>query len=628
MTDDRAEFLFESNVVKHLFALNRYFGKYKLRVGAGVLFVILSNAFRTYNPRMVGKAIDSVADFLRQATLPGNDLASSIIESNLGKQLFIFFCIYMGIALMEGLFTFLMRQTIIVVSRLIEFDLKNDIYSHYQDLDTAFYKRNNTGDLMNRITEDVSRVRMYAGPAIMYSVNLFFTIAFAVSAMLSINPKLTLYVLIPLPVLSFIIYYVNTLIEKVSTEIQAKLSDLTTQAQENYSGIRVVQAYHREENMAQHFEAESNLYKQKSLHLAKIDAIYFPAMNFLIGLSLIATIYFGGIQVGAGQLTPGNIAEFLIYMNMLMWPVSSLGWVASLIQRAAASMKRINEFMKVKPAIRNQTAEIRAQKSERRKLMKDEAIDHITLQGEVEFSNVSFVYPDTGIRALHNLSFKIPKGQRWAVIGRTGAGKTTIAELLMRMYDVSSGNILIDGKDVREWHLGSLRHQIGYVPQDVFLFSETVAENIAFGVKTFSQSDVEQFAKYASVDTEIERFQHGYKTMIGERGVTLSGGQKQRISIARALIKQPNMLILDDCLSAVDAATEKSIQQQLDEVLKSKTAIIITHRIFSLIHFDNIIVLENGTIAEQGTHEQLLQRKGIYAGLYAHQLEEEKSEVG
>jgi len=396
------------------------------------------------------------------------------------------------------------------------------------------------------------------------------------------------------------------LIEKVSTEIQAKLSDLTTQAQENYSGIRVVQAYNREENMAQHFEAESNLYKTKSLHLAKIDAIYFPAMNFLIGLSLIATIYFGGIEVGAGKLTAGNIAEFLIYMNMLMWPVSSLGWVASLIQRASASMKRINEFLKQQPTIENN----------------NQAIEK--LQGDIAFNNVSFVYPDTGIKALKNVSFNIPKGQRWAIIGRTGSGKTTIAELLMRMYDVTDGTIKIDNKNLRDWNLGNLRHQIGYVPQDVFLFSDTVSENIAFGVKEMQQSEVEKFARYASVDTEIERFQYGYETMIGERGVTLSGGQKQRISIARALIKQPNMLILDDCLSAVDAATEKAIQQQLDEVLRGKTAIIITHRIFALIQFDNILVLDDGAIAEQGTHDQLMKRKGIYAGLYAHQMEEER----
>lgn len=592
--------------MKHLFTLNKYFGRHKLRVIGGILFVILSNAFRTYNPRIVGDAIDSVATFLKQAQLPGGDAIKGVLNTGLGKELFIFFCIYMGIALMEGLFTFLMRQTIIVVSRLIEFDLKNDIYRHYQQLDTAFYKRNNTGDLMNRVTEDVSRVRMYVGPAIMYSVNLFFTIAFAVAAMLSINVKLTLYVLIPLPILSFIIYYVNNLIEKVSTEIQAKLSDLTTQAQENYSGIRVVQAYNREEKMGQHFEAESNLYKTKSLRLAKIDAIYFPAMNFLIGLSLIATIYFGGIEVGAGNLTAGNIAEFIIYMNMLMWPVSSLGWVASLIQRASASMKRINEFLQQQPTIKNNSNA------------------NENLQGNIAFNNVSFVYPDTGIMALKNVTFNIPTGQRWAIIGRTGSGKTTIAELLMRMYDVTEGAIAIDGKDVRQWNLGNLRYQIGYVPQDVFLFSDTVAENIAFGVEETKQNEVVKFARYASVDTEIERFQNGYETMIGERGVTLSGGQKQRISIARALIKQPNMLILDDCLSAVDATTEKAIQQQLDEVLRGKTAIVITHRIFSLIRFDNILVLDDGAIAEQGTHEELLKRKGIYAGLYAHQMEEER----
>ncbi|MFN8293560.1 MAG: ABC transporter ATP-binding protein [Chitinophagales bacterium] len=572
---------------------------------AGILFVVLSNAFRTYNPRIIGKAVDEVVAFLSNV-VPGNNVLQSALESELGKSLFAFFIIYIGVALLEGIFTFLMRQTIIVVSRYIEFDLKNDLYQHYQSLDTSFYRTNSTGDLMNRITEDVSRVRMYVGPAIMYSVNLFFTIAFAVWAMLNINVELTLLVLIPLPILSFVIYYVNNKIEKSSTVIQEQLSDLTSQAQENYSGIRVVQAYAREEAMLHYFEQESNSYKEKNLKLAKIDAIYFPAMNLLIGTSLIITIYAGGIKVGSGAVTAGNIAEFLIYMNMLMWPVSSLGWVASLIQRAAASMKRINDFFAIQPTIVNSTAQTHHMK------------------GGVDFEGVTFTYPETGVTAIKNISFSIPAGEQWAIIGKTGSGKTTIAELIMRMYDVSSGSIKIDGEDIRAWNTGNLRAQIGYVPQDVFLFSETVEENIAFGMKETNVEDVKLFAKRASVHEEIERFPQQYQTILGERGVTLSGGQKQRISIARALIKQPCMLILDDCLSAVDVATEKAIQQELSQSIKGKTTIVITHRIFSFMQFNKIIVLNDGQIAEMGTHEELLQKSGIYQTLFELQKHSEQ----
>jgi len=574
-------------------------------VFAGILFVVLSNAFRTYNPRIIGKAVDEVVAFLSNV-VPGNNVLQSALESELGKSLFAFFIIYIGVALLEGIFTFLMRQTIIVVSRYIEFDLKNDLYQHYQSLDTSFYRTNSTGDLMNRITEDVSRVRMYVGPAIMYSVNLFFTIAFAVWAMLNINVELTLLVLIPLPILSFVIYYVNNKIEKSSTVIQEQLSDLTSQAQENYSGIRVVQAYAREEAMLHYFEQESNSYKEKNLKLAKIDAIYFPAMNLLIGTSLIITIYAGGIKVGSGAVTAGNIAEFLIYMNMLMWPVSSLGWVASLIQRAAASMKRINDFFAIQPTIVNSTAQTHHMK------------------GGVDFEGVTFTYPETGVTAIKNISFSIPAGEQWAIIGKTGSGKTTIAELIMRMYDVSSGSIKIDGEDIRAWNTGNLRAQIGYVPQDVFLFSETVEENIAFGMKETNVEDVKLFAKRASVHEEIERFPQQYQTILGERGVTLSGGQKQRISIARALIKQPCMLILDDCLSAVDVATEKAIQQELSQSIKGKTTIVITHRIFSFMQFNKIIVLNDGQIAEMGTHEELLQKSGIYQTLFELQKHSEQ----
>ncbi len=585
--------------MKELATLNKYFANYKWKILAGICFVICANLLNVINPLITGKAVDLIADNLKKVS-NSNELFVSIRDT-IDRQVFILFLKYLGVALLAGTFTFLMRQTIIVVSRLIEYDMKNAIYDHYQQLDLAFYRRNNTGDLMNRITEDVSRVRMYAGPAIMYSVNLFFTITFAVGSMLLINPQLTMWVLIPLPILSFIIYYVNELVAKASTEIQAKLSDLTTDAQETYSGIRVVQAYTREQEMINHFTKEAELYKQKQLNLAKVDSIYFPAMTFLVGCSIVIVIYMGGMQVGMGKLTAGNLATFIMYTNMLMWPVSSLGFTASMIQRAIASQRRINEFLNQKPAIAETVA--------------SEQI----IKGEIEFKQVSFTYPDTGIKALRNISFRVMPGQRIAVIGRTGSGKTTMADLLMRMYDVDSGTITIDGTDIRDFKLGSLRRQIGFVPQDVFLFSETITENIGFGLEQADKETSKRYAAYAVIDNEIESFPNGYETMVGERGVTLSGGQKQRISIARALIKQPNILLLDDCLSAVDTSTEKQIEHNLDVVLHGKTAIIITHRIFSLLRFDNIIVLDQGEIAEQGTHDELLRKGGLYAEIYNKQ---------
>jgi ATP-binding cassette subfamily B protein len=593
--------------VKHLAYLNKYFIRYKWRISAGIFFVICANALSVYNPVITKNAVDLIANNLK--TVDVQHPVSAQVTGNIAWQVLMLFVKYLFVALLAGSFTFLMRQTIIVVSRLIEFDLKNDIYDHYQQIDLAFYRRNNTGDLMNRITEDVSRVRMYAGPAIMYSVNLFFTITFAIVSMLLINPQLTMWVLIPLPVLSFIIYYVNELVERASTRIQAKLSDLTTNAQETYSGIRVVQAYVREQEMFKHFEKESEEYKQRQLSMAKIDSIYFPSMTFLIGCSIIIVVFVGGKLVGLGKLTPGEIAAFLMYTNMLMWPVSSLGWVASMIQRAVASQKRINEFLEQKPAIVNNTG------IERK------------IAGDIEFKHVSFVYPDTGIQALKDVSFRVKPGQRLAIIGKTGAGKSTIADLLMRMYDVTGGSIIIDNADIKDYKLNSLRRQVGFVPQDVFLFSETITENISFGLQKADKEAATRFAHYASIGKEIESFPAGFETMVGERGVTLSGGQKQRISIARALIKQPNVLLLDDCLSAVDTATEKEIQQNLDMVLAGKTAIIITHRIFSLIHFDNIVVLDDGRIVEQGTHDQLIKQKGVYAGIYEKQLSEQREEI-
>jgi ATP-binding cassette subfamily B protein len=588
--------------VKELAYLNKYFAKYKWRILAGVFFVICANFLNVVNPLITRSAVDLIARHL--ADVNSSEQFLGKLRNEIGWQIFFLFLKYLGVALLAGAFTFLMRQTIIVVSRLIEYDMKGELYDHYQLLDLSFYRKNNTGDLMNRITEDVSRVRMYVGPAIMYSVNLFFTITFTIISMLLINPELTLWVLIPLPILSVLIYYVNELVEKASTAIQSKLSDLTTDAQETYSGIRVVQAYTREKEMLRHFTEEAEVYKQKQLNLAKVDSIYFPAMTFLIGCSIILVVYIGGLQVGMGKLSAGSLAAFIMYTNMLMWPVSSLGWTASMIQRAAASQRRINEFLKQQPTVTDSGK-----------------IDKVIV-GDIRFEHVSFTYPDTGIEALKDVSFHVKPGERIAIIGRTGSGKTTIADLLLRMYDTTTGRIRIDGIELKDYKLGSLRRQIGFVPQDVFLFSETITQNIGFGLENIGKETVARYAHYASIGHEIESFPEGFETMVGERGVTLSGGQKQRISIARALVKQPNILILDDSLSAVDTATEKKIQQNLDELLSGKTAIIITHRIFSLIHFDNILVLDNGKIVEQGTHHQLMLKNGLYADIYRKQQSE------
>lgn len=592
--------------MKQLLSLNKYFARYKWRILSGIFFVICATALSVYNPVITKSAVDLIVDNLKNIN-PQSPLSEQL-KGDITWQVFILFLKYLVVALLAGGFTFLMRQTIIVVSRLVEYDLKNEIYDHYQKLDLAFYRRNNTGDMMNRITEDVSRVRMFIGPAIMYSVNLFFTITFAVVSMFLINPTLTLWVLIPLPVLSFAIFFINQIIGKYSTRIQEKLSDLTTTAQETFSGIRVVQAYARESEMLGFFEKESQSYKQSQLDLAKVDSLYFPIMTFLVGCSIIIVVYVGGLQVGEGKLSAGDIAAFLMYTNMLMWPVSSLGWVAAMIQRAIVSQKRINEFLDYKPAIN------------------DESGIERQIIGDIELRNVTFCYPDTGIVALKNVSFTVGAGKRLAVIGKTGSGKTTIAELLLRMYNATEGTILIDGVDITRYRVGALRKQIGFVPQDIFLFSETITENIGFGVEKAGIEEARTFARYAVIDKEIDSFPQGYETMVGERGVTLSGGQKQRISIARALIKKPNVLLLDDSLSAVDTTTEKQIQHNLNQLLHDKTAIIITHRIFSLIQFDNIIVLDDGKVVEQGTHEYLLQNKGLYADIYAKQMSEQQDE--
>ncbi len=596
--------------MKELSVLNKYFVKYRWRFLLGIVFVALSNFFRVLQPQMIREALDLVVENIGLYGLfSGTDLQNDFFNM-LGRYLLYFGVLVLLLALMMGIFMYFMRQTIIVMSRLIEYDMRKEIFSHYEKLDLAFYKRNNTGDLMSRITEDVNKVRMYLGPAVLYGINLSTLTVLVISSMISVSPKLTLYCLAPLPFLSLSIYYVSNLINQRSTVIQQQLSHLNSTAQEVYSGIRVVKSYVQEWPMIKYFAQESENYKEKALDLARINALFFPLMLLLIGASTLLTVYIGGRQVVAGTITPGNIAEFVIYVNMLTWPVTAIGWIASIIQQAAASQKRINEFLNTEPTISSP-----AQVTRR------------PLEGQVTFDKVSFTYPDTRIQALKDISFDLLPGQKMAIVGRTGSGKTTVADLLVRMYDVTEGTIQIDRKDIREHDLANLRQNIGYVPQDVFLFSDTIANNIAFGRRDADRESIEAFARHAAVYDDIQGLSDGFETLVGERGVTLSGGQKQRVSIARALIKEPNLVILDDSLSAVDTNTEKQILGYFNTVLANKTAIIITHRIYASLEFDKIIVLEDGKIAEEGTHDQLLLNKGYYADMYERQsLEEAESD--
>jgi ATP-binding cassette, subfamily B, multidrug efflux pump len=607
--------------LKHLKALNKYFWKYRVRFGIGILFIIISNYFGVLSPQVTGFVIEFVQQKLEglpQKTTSHNydvlvEKFISWVNALHGVDVVALSGItILVLALLRGFFMFLMRQTIIVMSRHIEYDQKNEVFQHYQQLDTAFYKTHSTGDLMSRIAEDVSRVRMFTGPAIMYLVNLVAVISFSLFFMFKRDAELTLYVLTPLPILAITIYYVNTVINKKSEHIQALLADLTTNAQESYSGIRVIKSYVQESAMLGFFKRNSEEYKQNAIGLAKIEAIYFPSMTLLIGLSTLLTIMIGGIHHIHDPVKTSLplIIEFVIYINMLTFPVFAIGWTASMIQRAAASQKRLNEFLHTAPTIQNAST-----------------THKILLQGNIHFSNVDFTYPHTGIEALKNFNLEIKTGNKIAIIGRTGSGKSTIAQLLLRMYDVTAGKIEFDGTDIRDLDLRDLRQQISYVPQDVFLFSDSVSNNIRFGLKNEQEGEVVKAATQASVHREIEWFSQKYETLIGERGVTLSGGQKQRISIARALIKEPSLIIFDDCLSAVDVRTEKEIIGNLYDYLKDKTAIIITHRIFSLFHFDKIVVLDEGEVVEQGTHEQLLARNGLYTALYARQQEQEQESL-
>ena len=522
------------------------------------------------------------------------------------KSIWILGILILISALLRGIFMFFMRQTIIVMSRIIEYDLKNEIFEHYQSLPLSFYRKNNTGDLMNRISEDVSKVRMYFGPAIMYGITLLTLFLMVIPFMFSINFKLTIYSLIPLPILSLSIYLVNNIIHKRSERIQESLSNLSTFVQEAFSGIRVIKAFDREEDVNLQFEKESTDYKNKSLKLAFVQAVFFPLIMSLIGLSVILTIYIGGVEVFNGSISTGVIAEFIIYVNLLTWPVAALGWITSTIQQAAASQKRINEFLEKKTDI------ISTENLEK------------NLAGTIEFENVDFIYPDSGIHALKNISFKVNQGESVAIIGNTGAGKSTLANLICRMYDISSGSLKIDGQSIQKYNLSCLRSQIGFVPQDVFLFSDSIRNNIAFGNPDMNEEKIIQAAKDADLLNNIADLPNGFDTRVGERGITLSGGQKQRVSIARAVAREPKILILDDALSAVDTKTENTILEAMAKIMKGRTSLIISHRVSSAKLASKIIVLLDGSIIEQGSHEDLLEKNGAYKGIYDQQLAQDK----
>ncbi len=598
--------------MRELAALNQFFWKYRFRFFIGMVLVIATNYLAVLAPQITGYVVGLV-----QAKLPGgkpvagasNDLIiraiAGISEANqLSFGWLITFCsiTILILAILRGVFMFFMRQTIIVMSRHIEYDQKNQVYEHYQALDTEFYKTHSTGDLMSRITEDVSRVRMYTGPSLMYLINLVSLIGFCLYNMFSKDIQLSLYVLSPLPILAITIYLVNSIINKKSEEIQGQLSDLTTNAQESYSGIRVIKSFVQEKAMLGFFKTNSELYRKNAVSLAKVEAFYTPTMALMIGLSTLLTIYLGGLQAIKDPSQIGTIIEFVIYINMLTFPVSAIGWTASMIQRAAASQKRLNEFLSIEPTIQNKGTQ---------------KIDKI--KGDIQFKNVDFVYPHSGIKALNNFNLNIQAGQKVLILGKTGSGKSSIAQVLNRMYHVNAGQVLIDEKPIESIDFLALRKKIGYVQQDVFLFSDTIQNNIQFGVASTDET-IQAAAKSAHILNEIEQLPAGFKTMVGERGTTLSGGQKQRISIARALIKKPDLFIFDDCLSAVDANTEKTILANLSHLMQDKTALFITHRIFFNFHFDLIIYIKDGHIAESGTHESLLVKQGLYAELYHTQL--------
>jgi ATP-binding cassette subfamily B multidrug efflux pump len=592
--------------MKDLAYLNKFLYKYRWRLIPGVLFVIISNIFGVMPASIIRMAFDMVTENIGVYQLFAGFNRQGMIYDIFGSSLMLFGILVLILSLLRGLFLFFMRQTIILMSRHIEYDLKNEMYTHYQKLSLAFYRRNNTGDLMNRVTEDVSRVRMYLGPGIMYTLNTIVLFIIVIYLMLTVNMRLAVFSILPLPILVVIIFYVNNAINSRSEKIQQRLSILSSFVQENFSGIRVIKSYVRENFVRKNFAAESNHYKDHSMELVQVQALFYPLMLLLVGISNVIIMYVGGVEVMKGNITSGNVAEFIVYLNQLTFPVIALGWVTSLIQRAAASQKRINEFLHEQPEI------------------KSPDVPKIAIEGHIAFKEVSFNYPDTGIQALSSVSFTVDPGEMVAIIGRTGSGKSTIANLLMRMYDCTGGEILIDQHPIKQLNLEGYRSQIGFVPQDVFLFSDTIANNIDFSADVLDMPRVEQAAKNAAVYDNIMELEKGFQTLIGERGITLSGGQKQRVSIARAIVKQPQIIVFDDCLSAVDTRTEEEILNNLGSVMQGKTSIIIAHRISTIKSADKILVMDKGQIIEQGNHEYLMQQKGTYFELYEKQLLEEE----
>lgn len=582
--------------MKELKKLNKLFKKYIWRLLGGIVVTIISRYLSLYLPRYVGKIINLLNDYSN-----GTRTDIAVVKD----ELLFYIGVIIGSTLLAAGLTFIMRQLIIVVSRHLEYDLKNIIYAQYQKLSLNFYKKNRTGDLMNRISEDVSKVRMYMGPSIMYGINIITLFAVVIPAMIDTAPTLALYTLLPLPFLSIAIYVVSREIHKRSTLVQEYLSKLNTISQEAFSGISVIKAYNLAPQMNAQFGQVANDSKDKNVDLARVQALFYPLMLLLIGLSNILVIYIGGHQVIAGELKVGAIPEFLIYVNMLTWPVAVIGWVTNMVQQAEASQKRINQFLDIEPQIKNLVE------------------GHTPVSGSIEFDNVNLIYEDTDIHALKNLSFKIEAGKTLAILGRTGSGKSTILELIGRLYDATDGTIRIDGTPIRDINLNDLRKSIGFVPQDAFLFSDTIGKNIAFGKKDASEAEIKAAAKNAVVHKNIKNFTQGYETVLGERGITLSGGQKQRVSIARAIIKEPNILLFDDCLSAVDTATEEQILNNLKKVTQNTTTIIVSHRVSSAKNADHIIVLEDGAIIERGNHESLLEADGFYAELYSNQMLEQ-----
>ena len=577
--------------------LNPYFGKHKWLLIAGAFFVIISVIFKLFPALFIRNSFDAIAVIIENYR---NGVAQ---DGNVSGELVRYGLYIIGAAVLQGIFMYFMRQTIVVMSRHIEFDLKNTVFEHYQRLTQRFYKNNSTGDLMNRISEDVSKVRMYVGPAIMYALNTGFTIILVISIMISVSPKLTLLTLIPLPFLAFLVYRVANLIHTRSRKVQEQLSELSTFAQESFSGARVIKAYHKSPWFSANFKVQAIEYRSVNERLFRVNATFQPLMILMVGISTLITIYVGGRLYFAGQVSAGNITEFIYYVNLLTWPIASIGWVTSLVQSADASMQRLDEFLKEQPEFSNGTHK------------------PSSFEGRIEFKNVSFTYPNSGITALKDVSFTIAPGNSLGVLGKTGAGKSTIAALMVRQYDPTEGAILVDGVDIKNWDLPTLKSYLGWVPQEAFLFSDTIANNIAFGMDTMDMDAVKSAAKAAGVHDNIMGFDKQYQTKVGERGITLSGGQKQRVSIARALIKSPKVIVLDDCLSAVDTETEEQILSNLRKATENLSGIIIAHRVSSVKHCQQIICLDQGEIIERGTPAELEAAEGHYSDLIKMQLE-------